>query len=97
MDIRQDIIQKAYQLLVMMERVTGYEPGEEFYKAVVESLNGLPEEELPGMFVKIADIVTNSVDRAAEEISGIRKLALFEEETNERTKEIEEVSEILNF
>lgn len=97
MDQRQDVIQKTYQLLIMMERVTGYDPGEAFYKAVVESLNSAPEEDLPGLFVKIADVVTRSVDKAAEEISEIRKLALVEEEKEDRTKEIEEVSEILNF
>lgn len=97
MDTRQEIIQKSYELLVMMERVTGYEPGEAFYRSVVEALKNVPEENLPETFVKIADIVTNAVDRAAEEISQIRKLALFEEESEERTKEVEEVSTLLNF
>lgn len=49
------------------------------------------------MFVRIADIVTQSVDRAAEQISELKKLALFEEEREDRTREVKEVSELLNF
>ncbi len=97
MDTRQDVIQKAYTLLVMMEKVTGYAPGEEFYKNVVASLQAMDEAKLNETFMKIAEIVTNSVDRAAQEVAEIRKAETEESERTERTKEIEEVSEILNF
>lgn len=97
MDTRQDVIEKAYTLLVMMERVTGYAPGEDFYKSVVASLQDMEESKLNETFLKIADIVTRSVDEAATEIAELRKTAAVEEEHAERTKEIEEVSEILNF
>lgn len=97
MDTRQDVIQKAYTLLVMMEKVTGYAPGEEFYKNVVASLQAMDEAKLNETFMKIAEIVTNSVDRAAQDVAEIRKAETEEGERAERTKEIEEVSEILNF
>lgn len=97
MDTRQDVIQKAYTLLVMMEKVTGYAPGEEFYKNVVASLQAMDEAKLNESFMKITEIVTNSVDRAAQEVAEIRKAETEENERTERTKEIEEVSEILNF
>lgn len=97
MDTRQDVIQKTYTLLVMMEKVTGYAPGEEFYKNVIASLQAMDEAKLNETFVKIAEIVTNSVDKAAQDVAEIRKEAIQDEEHAERTKEIEEVSEILNF
>lgn len=97
MDTRQDVIQKAYTLLMMMEKVTGYAPGEEFYKNVVASLQDMEETKLAETFAKIAEIVTNSVDRAAQDVAEIHKEAIQDEERSERTREIEEVSEILNF
>ena len=97
MDTRQDVIQKTYTLLMMMEKVTGYAPGEDFYKSVVASLQGMDESRLEETFLKITEIVTNSVDRAAQEVAEIRKKDAEDFERSERTKEIEEVSHILNF
>lgn len=97
MDTRQDVIQKAYTLLVMMERVTGHQPGEQFYRSVVDALNAAPEPELPGLFRKIADIVTNSVDNAFAEAERLRRMIIRDEERTNRSQEIEAVSGILNF
>lgn len=97
MDTRQDVIQKTYTLLMMMEKVTGYAPGEDFYKSVVASLQEMDESRLEETFLKITEIVTNSVDRAAQEVAEIRKKDAEDFERSERTKEIEEVSHILNF
>lgn len=82
---------------MMMEKATGYAPGEDFYKSVVASLQEMEESKLNETFLKIADIVTRSVDEAAAEIVELRKIAASEEEFSERSKEIEEVSKILNF
>lgn len=97
MDTREDVIQKTYTLLVMMERATGYSPGEQFYRSVVNALNEAPEPELPSLFQKIADIVTQSVDNAFAEAERIRRMIIRDEEREHRSREIDQVSGILNF
>ncbi len=97
MDTRQDVIEKAYTLLMMMEKVTGYAPGEDFYKSVVASLNAAPEEELPRLFSEIAEIVTNSVDKAVAIATTLGKEAVADRESEDRSKEIGDIAELLNF
>jgi FlaA1/EpsC-like NDP-sugar epimerase len=97
METRQEIIQKAYQLLIMMENATGFRPGEDFYKSVVASLDSAPEDELPKIFAEIAQIVTESVDRAAMAISEFKKDVVVERENSDRSQEMSEVATLLNF
>lgn len=97
MDTRQDVIEKAYTLLMMMENATGHSPGEDFYKSVVASLNAAPEEELPRLFAEIAEIATNAVEKAAMAASNLGKEAVAEKESEDRSKEIGEIAELLNF
>lgn len=82
---------------MMMEKATGYAPGEDFYKSVAASLNAAPEEELPRLFAEIAEIVTNSVERAAAAMTNFGKEAIAEKESEDRSKEIGEIAELLNF
>lgn len=97
MESRHDIYEKTLELLRAMERVTGYDPGEEFRQSVLHALETSSDEELPEKFVQITKIITSSLERTAMEVVGIQKEAVQEEEAADRTKELEDIASLLHF
>ncbi|MFZ3232334.1 MAG: hypothetical protein WA194_02170 [Patescibacteria group bacterium] len=52
---------------------------------------------MPALFAQIAEIVTNSVDRAAAAMTQYGKDVIAEKELADRSQEVDEVAELLNF
>lgn len=97
MELRHDIYQKTLELLRAMERVTGYDPGEEFRQSVMHALEVCSDEELPEKFVQITKIITTSLERTAMDVAGIQKETVRQEEADDRTKELEDIASLLHF
>lgn len=97
MELRQDIIEKTMKLLQSMEQATGFHPDENYYKNIINSLNNLSDEELPGKFLQITEIMIQSIDQTVHTIVSIQQESMRDKESIDRSEELEKIASILNF
>lgn len=97
MDLRQDIIEKTLKLLQILEESTWFHPDENYYSNIINSLSNISDEELPGKFLQITEIIIQSIDQTVHNIVCIQQESLKNKELIDRSEELEKIASILNF